>query len=223
MFHSNGKTTYWVNGKRFFNSKDQRNGKEKARQYCIDNMINFDQIITFDSMIECDRYEYLLDLQKKFGIRNLQHHLVIKLQDEFINANGDKIPQITYNADFTYFDLRTNRQVVEDVKGASLFNDTRFEVLKALFDKKFKDKNIYLAIILKRNDTWVEWKLGQQKKSGKLIKKQSVKIKQQQEEIKKLNKMSKLKDRLNELNAKPKLTKKEIARKIEIENILNSK
>lgn len=223
MFHSNGKTTYWVNGQRFFNSKDQRNGKEKARQYCIDNMINFDQIITFDSMIECDRYEYLLDLQKKFGIRNLQHHLVIKLQDEFINANGDKIPQITYNADFTYFDLRTNRQVVEDVKGASLFNDTRFEVLKALFDKKFKDKNIYLAIILKRNDTWVEWKLGQQKKSGKLIKKQSVKIKQQQEEIKKLNKMSKLKDRLNELNAKPKLTKKEIARKIEIENILNSK
>lgn len=223
MFHSNGKTTYWVNGKRFFNSKDQRNGKEKARQYCIDNMINFDQIITFDSMTECDRYEYLLDLQKKFGIRNLQHHLVIKLQDEFINANGDKIPQITYNADFTYFDLRTNRQVVEDVKGASLFNDTRFEVLKALFDKKFKDKNIYLAIILKRNDTWVEWKLGQQKKSGKLIKKQSVKIKQQQEEIKKLNKMSKLKDRLNELNAKPKLTKKEIARKIEIENILNSK
>lgn len=223
MFHSNGKTTYWVNGQRFFNSKDQRNGKEKARQYCIDNMINFDQIITFDSMIECDRYEYLLDLQKKFGIRNLQHHLVIKLQDEFINANGDKIPQITYNADFTYFDLRTNRQVVEDVKGASLFNDTRFEVLKALFDKKFKDKNIYLAIILKRNDTWVEWKLGQQKKSGKLIKKQSVKIKQQQEEIKKLNKMSKLKDRLNELNAKPKLTKKEMARKIEIENILNSK
>lgn len=223
MFHSKGKTTYWVNGQRFFNSKDQRNGKEKARQYCIDNMINFDQIITFDSMIECDRYEYLLDLQKKFGIRNLQHHLVIKLQDEFINANGDKIPQITYNADFTYFDLRTNRQVVEDVKGASLFNDTRFEVLKALFDKKFKEKNIYLAIILKRNDTWVEWKLGQQKKSGKLIKKQSVKIKQQQEEIKKLNKMSKLKDRLNELNAKPKLTKKEMARKIEIENILNSK
>lgn len=223
MFYSNGKTTYWVNGQRFFNSKDQRNGKEKARQYCIDNMINFDQIITFDSMTECDRYEYLLDLQNKFLIRNLQHHLVIKLQEEFINANGDTIPQITYNADFTYFDCRYNKQVVEDVKGASLFNDTRFEVLKALFDKKFKEKNIYLSIILKRNDMWVEWKLGQQKKSSKLIKKQSVKIKQQQEEIRKLNKINKLKDRLNELNAKPKLTKKELQRKIEIENILNNK
>ena len=223
MFYSNGKTTYYVNGQRFFNSKDKRNGKEKARQYCIDNMINFDQIITFDSMTECDRYEYLLNLQNKFLIRNLQHHLVIKLQDEFVNANGDTIPQITYNADFTYFDLKTNKQVVEDVKGASLFNDTRFEVLKALFDKKFLEKGIYLSIILKRNDTWVEWKLGQQKKSSKLIKKQSVKIKQQQEEIKKLNKIAKLKERLNELNSKPKLTKKELARKIEIENFLNNK
>ena len=223
MFYSNGKTTYYVNGQRFFNSKDKRNGKEKARQYCIDNMINFDQIITFDSMTECDRYEYLLDLQNKFLIRNLQHHLVIKLQDEFVNANGDTIPQITYNADFTYFDLRANKQVVEDVKGASLFNDTRFEVLKALFDKKFLEKKIYLSIILKRNDTWVEWKLGQQKKSSKLIKKQSVKIKQQQEEIKKLNKIAKHKERLIELNNKPKLTKKELERKKEIENILNNK
>lgn len=223
MYYSSGKTTYFVNGKRFFNDKDKRNGKEKARQYCIDNLINFDQIITFDSMTECDRYEYLLSLQNNFAIRDLQHHLVIKLQDEFVNANGDTIPQITYNADFVYYDMRTNRRVVEDVKGASLFNDTRFEVLKALFDYKYKAQKIYLKIILKRNDMWIEWKLGEKKKTQKLIKKQSQKIKEQQTKIKELNKLSKLKDRLNVLNNKQKLTKTERNRKIEIEKILNSK
>lgn len=220
MFHSNGKTTYWVNGERFFNSKNQRNGKEKARQYCIDNFINFDKIITFDSMTECDRYEYLLDLQNKGKINNLQHHIVFKLLDEFENANGDKIPQITYNADFYYYDNAKQRYVVEDVKGASLFNDTRFEVLKCLFDKKFLSKNIYVAIILKRSNAWVEWKLGEKKKTTTRAAQQRIKIKELQSEIKERERVDKLKKRLAELNAKPKLTKKERERKIEIENLL---
>lgn len=161
------KTTYFIDGKKFFNtSKNIRDGFQKARNYCLENFLDIKDIIIFDSELECDRYIYLLPLQEKGLISNLKYHYEILIQNEFINANGDKIPAITYNADFIYKDVVNDKRIVEDVKGISLFEDTRFEIAKALFDKVFLEKNLYVAIIIYRNHQWVEWKLGEKKKSS---------------------------------------------------------
>ncbi len=222
-FHNNGKITYWINGNRFYNTSSSiHDGKIKAEKYCLDNFINPKSIIKFDSMLECNRYEYLLTQQNEGKIKNLSHHFILQVQPEFINCNGDTIPAITYNADFIYYDIVENKKVVEDVKGASLFTDSRFECLKSYFDYKFFDKGLYIKVILWRGG-WIEWRIGEQKKSRKLINAQKEKIRQLKSEKQQLSKVSKLKERLNELNAKIKLTKTEQMRKTQIENTLNKK
>ena len=207
---SEGKTTYYVNGKRFMNDTGLRNGKQRAKDYCSENFIDESEIITFDSQLECDRYEYLLEQQKLGNISELKHHYQLPLLPQFTNYNGDEIPELKYNADFVY--LENGRRIVEDVKGASLFSDTRFECIKQIFDYKYREKT-YIRIIIRRDKQWVEWKLGERKKPQKLIKKQSQKIKELQDELHKKemqeNKAKREKQRLLELSKKDKLTSQE--------------
>jgi len=175
-FYSEGKTTYWVRGQRFINDVNIRNGKKKAEDYCLANFIPVEEIICFDSMLECDRYEYLLELQKQGKLSELKHHLSLPLLPSYINYNGDEIPELRYNADFVY--KEDGKNIVEDVKGASLFQDTRFEAIKQVFDYIYRNKT-YIRIVIMRDKEWVEWKFGDPKKPQKLIKKQ-------REEIRKL-------------------------------------
>ena len=172
-----GKVVYWVDGQHFENSKDKRDGKQRAEQYCLDNFINPNDIQKFDSRTECVRYEYLLDLQNRGLISNLAHHFTIKIQDEFVNYNGDTIPAITYEADFIYKEVGGER-IVEDVKGSEYFLDERFITLKQVFDKLMYSKGLYIRVMLYRGGNWVEWHIGDAKKQGKLIKKQREEIKQ---------------------------------------------
>lgn len=74
--------------------------------------------ITFDSKLEAERFEQLLLLEKAGEIDDL------KLQPEFqINQGwkhpetGEKIHSRFYVGDFQYHDLRSEKVVVEDVKG----------------------------------------------------------------------------------------------------------
>jgi hypothetical protein len=177
MNFNKGKVVYWINGQRFENSKEARDGKQKAEQYCLDNFLNPADIQKFDSRTECDRYEYLLELQKQGLISNLGHHFTLRVQDKFINANGDTIPAITYEADFIY--TENGKRIVEDVKGSEYFIDERFLTIKEVFDNKMKDKGLYIRVIMYRNKEWVEWHIGEKKKSQKLIKKQREEIKRQ--------------------------------------------
>lgn len=199
-----GKVVYWVNGQRFENSKDKRDGKARAEQYCLDNFINPADIQKFDSRTECNRYEHLLDLQKKGLISNLAHHFTLKIQDEFVNANGDNVPPITYEADFIY--KEGDRRVVEDVKGSEYFLDERFITLKQVFDKIMLTRGLYIRVMLFRNGGWVEWHIGDPKKQGKLIKKQREEIKRLRQEAHEREKNDKLiareTDRLYELREK---------------------
>lgn len=175
-FYSEGKTTYFVRGQRFVNDANIRNGRKKAEDYCLENFIPTDEIIVFDSMLECDRYEHLKWLESLGQISNLRHHVSLPLLPEFVNYNGDTLPELRYNADFVYEEK--GKHIVEDVKGASLFQDSRFEAIKQLFDYKYREK-AYIRIIIYRDKQWVEWKFGDSKKPQKLIKKQ-------REEIRKL-------------------------------------
>lgn len=173
-----GKVVYWVNGQRFENSQGKRDGRTRAEEYCLNNFVNTNDIQKFDSRTECNRYEFLLSQQREGKIDNLGHHFTLKIQDEYINANGDTIPAITYEADFIYRDLVANKRVVEDVKGSEFFIDERFITIKQVFDKLMLDKGLYIKIILYRGGEWVEWHIGEAKKRSKLIKKQREEIKE---------------------------------------------
>ena len=212
-YHPEGKKTYFIDGQKFYNSKGERDGKQKAINYCLANFLNSNDIITFDSDLECSRYIYLKGLENASKIKNLGVHYLLKVQDEFINANGDFIPAITYNADFIYQDCETGKRVVEDVKGASLFEDSRFLIEKQLFDHNFKEKDLYIKVVLWRDKKWVEWKIGDKKKPSKLIKKQreelkKLKAEKHQSEVEERKKQREI-ERMKVLQSKPKLTKVE--------------
>lgn len=207
-FYSEGKTTYYVRGQRFVNDANIRNGRKKAEDYCLEKFIPTDEIIVFDSMLECDRYEHLQWLESMGLISNLRHHVSLPLLPEFVNYNGDTLPELRYNADFVYEEK--GKHIVEDVKGASLFQDSRFEAIKQLFDYKYREK-AYIRIIIYRDKQWVEWKFGDPKKPRKLIKKQSAIIKEQKAQLHAIKVQQDLeareKQRLYELRLKSATTK----------------
>lgn len=199
-----GKVVYWIDGQRFENSKNKRDGKQRAEEYCLNNFLNPNDIQKFDSRTECNRYEYLLAEQQKGRISNLAHHFTLKVQDEYVNFNGDTIPPITYEADFIY--KEGGRRIVEDVKGSEYFLDERFITLKQVFDKVMFSKGLYIKVVLFRNGNWVEWHIGDAKKQGKLIKKQRDEIKRLRSEAHEREKLDKLVSRetarLKELQSK---------------------
>lgn len=179
-----GRITYWVNGKRFENSQNKRDGYSKAEEYCLDNFIDVNHIQKFDSRTECDYYEYLLEREAKGEISNLSHHFLLRIQDEFTNANGDVIPAITYEADFIYKDHTTGKRVVVDVKGSSYFIEDSFIRLKCMFDRVFLEKGLYIQVVMpKGKGEWVEWHIGDQKKSQKLVKKQRNQINELKKQV----------------------------------------
>lgn len=226
---ASGKQVYYIEGKRFCNDKNKRNGKEKAEAYCLDNDLDTNDIIRFDSDTECDYYELLLERQKRGEISGLRHHYLLRLQDTFINANGDEIPEITYNADFIYQDLTNGRKMVVDVKSSEYFlnNDGgRFILLKSMFDKIFLSKGYYIQIIIKRGKAdFYEWHIGNKQKSGKLINKQREQIKKLKaekhkneiEENKKQREIARLQE-LRALKINNQITKPQLKRLAELED-----
>lgn len=203
-----GKVVYWIKGHWFENSKDKKDAKLNAETFCLDNFLNPADIQKFDSETECRRYEFLLDLQSKGEISNLSHHYTLRIIGEFTNENGDLIPELTYEADFIYKDNRTGQRIVEDVKGSEYFIDESFITKKKAFDYIMKDKGLWIKIVLYRSKEWVEYKLGQPKKSSKMLKKQREQIKalkaenhakeiaerKQQKELARLNELKYIED-----------------------------
>lgn len=226
-FHPSGKKTYFIDNQKFYNSKNQRDGKDKAIKYAIDNFLNPNDIITFDSDLECNRYTYLLEQQRQGKIKNLGYHFLLKVQDEFVNANGDTIPPITYNADFIYYDNELNKRIVEDVKGATLFDDQRFLIEKQVFDYNFKEKDLYIKVIIYRDKERKEWKIGDKKKPSKLIKKQRERIKTLKKELHdkevEERKIERYKARYEVLKSKGKLNSQERKRLEELKLLLGVK
>ena len=73
--------------------------------------------ITFDSKKEARRYSELLLLVKAGEIEHLELQVAIPLVGErgpILTPTGR---QMTYVADFRYFDKNTGKRVLEDVKG----------------------------------------------------------------------------------------------------------
>lgn len=74
--------------------------------------------IRFDSRAEMQRYLELRMLERAGQIKDLERQVEYVLVPKHVRKDGSKCLGIVYLADFRYLDLRTNRVVVEDVKGA---------------------------------------------------------------------------------------------------------
>ena len=91
--------------------------------------------IEFDSKKEANRYYELKLLEKQGYIKDLRLQHKFELQPGF-KKNGKTYRPITYIADFVYLDLRTNKNIVEDVKG---FKTDIYKLKQKLFEYVYKD------------------------------------------------------------------------------------
>lgn len=90
--------------------------------------------IKFDSNRECQRYIELKTMLNAGLIKDLELQKRFVLQDGY-SINGHKVRPITYKADFVYFDVKSHKIVVEDVKG---MRTDVYKIKKKLFEYKFR-------------------------------------------------------------------------------------
>lgn len=88
--------------------------------------------IRFDSIAEYRRYEELKLMEKAGEISCLSVHPRFLLQEAFITPDGKREAQITYEADFKYFEQ--GKPVVEDVKGV---RTEVYKIKRKLFLKRY--------------------------------------------------------------------------------------
>ncbi|MGO3751192.1 MAG: DUF1064 domain-containing protein [Peptoniphilaceae bacterium] len=105
--------------------------KYKAKKTKVDG-------ITFDSRKEANRYKELKLLERAGVIKSLELQPKFLLQEEYIK-DGKTIKEITYKADFMYYDGEKNKVVIEDVKG---FKTDVYRLKKKLFEYKYKNLKI---------------------------------------------------------------------------------
>ena len=92
----------------------------------------------FDSILEGRRYQELKLLEKTGEIKDL------KLQPEYelipsFKKNKKTYRKTIYRADFSYFDNRLGKTIVEDTKG---FKTDLYMLKKKLFEYKYQDLEI---------------------------------------------------------------------------------
>lgn len=121
--------------------------------------------ILFDSKLECDRYKYLKQLEKKGLIKELKlqypFELIAKQKkgrdrvNSIVRKNSDVISAVKYYADFVYFNVKKYTWIVNDAKGRTtdvyklklklfkMLNDDNYEFLETYRDSKRNNFNDY--------------------------------------------------------------------------------
>ena len=94
--------------------------------------------ITFDSKKEAKRYQQLKLLEKAGLIKHLELQKKFPLQAGF-KKNGKTYREISYVADFFYYDNQLHKFIVEDTKG---FRTDVYKIKKKLFEHKYIDFEI---------------------------------------------------------------------------------
>lgn len=112
-------------------SIDRKVNKYKNKKIIIDG-------IEFDSQLEGKRYKELKLLTKVGVIKDLQLQPTFELIPTF-KKNNKTYRKTTYKADFSYFDTRLNKIVVEDTKG---FKTDIYKLKKKMFEYKYQDLEI---------------------------------------------------------------------------------
>lgn len=104
--------------------------------------------ITFDSMMEAERYRMLTLLERGGAISELTLQPVFQLVEPFTKM-GKKKRGIKYTADFMY--KQDGQTIVEDVKG---FAARDFSLRRTLFD--VRNPELILKLVTKKNGRWEE-------------------------------------------------------------------
>lgn len=87
----------------------------------------------FDSLKEAKRYKELKILEKANEITELRLQVKFELQPSFKKDNKT-YRKIEYIADFTYYDNKLNKYIVEDTKG---YKTDVYKLKKKLFEYKY--------------------------------------------------------------------------------------
>lgn len=94
--------------------------------------------ITFASKIEAQRYQELKLLQRAGEISGLKTQVAFQLLPSF-RKNGKTYRPTYYVADFTYYDHRAKKHVVEDTKG---YKTQLYQLKKKIFEYVYPDLTI---------------------------------------------------------------------------------
>lgn len=91
--------------------------------------------IKFDSKLEAKRYCQLKILERAKEIKELKRQVEYVLIPEYVK-NGKEIKPIKYIADFTYFDCKNDKFIIEDVKSEATRTDV-YKLKKKIFEWRF--------------------------------------------------------------------------------------
>lgn len=105
--------------------------KYHNKKVCVNGKI-------FDSKKEALRYIELVRMEQAGFIVDLETQPKFILQSKF-KKNGKTIQAITYFADFMYKETKSNKVIVEDVKGV---RTEVYKIKKKLFEYKYPDLTI---------------------------------------------------------------------------------
>lgn len=94
--------------------------------------------IKFDSKAEAKRYQELKRLEYCRDISDLQLQPEFELLPKLVK-NGKTYRKTTYKADFSYFDKRANKYIIEDVKGVVT---PVYALKKKLFEHRYAELEI---------------------------------------------------------------------------------
>lgn len=95
----------------------------------------------FDSKKEAKRYIELIKLEQAGLIKDLETQKKFLLLDTF-KKNSTTYKQISYYADFVYFDVYSKKTIVEDVKASKYFKTEVYKIKRKLFEYKYPDLTI---------------------------------------------------------------------------------
>ena len=95
--------------------------------------------VTFDSKAEASDWGMLLLMERAGKISSLERQVKFVLQPGFVDNQGERIPAITWTADFAY--IENGERVVWDTKG---FETIRFKLVSKMF--RYQHPEIRLII-----------------------------------------------------------------------------
>lgn len=217
------KPVFYIKGK-IFNDKTKTTveNRKEAEEYCLQNFLNINDIIRFDSEIEYLYYLELLQKKSEGKVRDINIHQSFVLIPEYTNIDGELIQRMDYECDFFYFDIEKNKQMCVDVKGVE---EPEFVLKRKIFDYIYRDKFKITIMKYSKSTGFVE--KSEYKKSRKRVmklKEENKLLKEKQKAQEKLDKENiKYKNRYNELKAMQKLSSVQRKRLTELDKILNER
>ena len=119
---------------RWLTLPNQEHNKYKNKKVSVNGKV-------FDSKKEAKRYCELINMEQAGLIKDLETQKKFLLLDTF-KKNGKTYKQISYYADFVYFDIYSKKTIVEDVKASKCFKTEVYKIKKKLFEFIYKDLTI---------------------------------------------------------------------------------